>query len=883
MFKKIVLFNSILILILISIYINIKSSESEYKEGTKVLSRKMAEKMIKENSGKLIALENDDIPKGYPYFVGYNNKSHKAIYAKNKLNEKESKNHITNIKYVGTWQYKGYWGVMISDQNGELVYCGDFGKNEPIGSKDWTYKKNAIVNRALSWGYPNVNNSGNKNDNYARTQLAIWSAQKSIDVSSSTLGVYQKVSDAYLNKIGVNENILSLKSNANNNIIDNLNMSNSINVSGNAKYRFEEKDINDLIKKDISIYVYENASKKYIKAIKNKLYSPSEYNNFRIATKNMNEDTKINDLKVLSDINPIEGYIFDNGKKTDQRIFTSVKQPNKTYNVNFNLDKQTGKISLNKILDKYGEYTNANGVEFGIFNNLMDAQNKSNMVEKMITNSEGYAISNELVAKEYYIREINGIENYNISNNITKVEVEKNITKEIDGNLENDNSTAFINEYKYGKLMGYKVLQDISLYNKPIKDNNDNIMFLTKNFKPVIIIDNDYILKTIRYPSKKEMIEKNLFNKQVVVEIPEYDYLYDEMNNIKINQNNIPYVKLKRDLNNNIIFKEEILEYQYPSKEEMDKLDRINNIEFSIYDENNKFIKSDYSKKINNENGVIEFNDLMPGKYTIKESSQSKKIKKNNKEYNVEIFANKTSYINEGKEIINNVKVGNLSINKINDFNEKLKNVVFAVYDKNKEKIIDYIISDKEGKGFYSNYEDIYYLKEIITNEKHDLSSDYYKINIKDQDTYKINITNKVISKYVNVSKVDITDENELEGARMCLTSQNADKFNIFVDNKDQLLNKYCWTSKSKPKKMKLYYGKYYIEEKIAPKNYIKTNTLIPVIINDKGVMKVKVKNEAIKINIPKSGKSVNQIYLSLSMAIIFTLVYISRARNRIK
>lgn len=882
MFNKFLLSILLISSIILGVFININSSENEHKQGSKVLTQEIADQMIKENDGKLIQMEDDIVPNGYPYFVGYNNESHKAVYSKNKIEEENStRSKITNIKYVGTWSYKGYWGVMISDQNNNLVYCGDFGKNEPIGSKNWTYKESSKVKRALSWGYPNVSSSTSRNDNYARTQLAIWGAQKSISVSSTTLGPYQKVADAYLNKISANEKTLTLTSIANAGVVENFNMSNTINVAGSSRYKFEDKVIDDLNKKDLSIYVYDSTNKKYIKASKNKFYSPSSFKNFRLATKQMNQIITVNNIKVLTDINPLAGYIYDNGKSSDQRIYMSFKQPVKEYSVNFKLVNQTGKIRLSKQLNKYGEYLIGSNVEFGVYKSNDDAKNNTNIVDKMVTDKNGYATSNELVAQDYFIKEVKGVNDYAISSEIIKVIVERDKTKEVDGNPNDSNSNAFINNYKYGNLIGYKSIQNIPLYDQPIKDENNNVMFLTDDFKPIIIEDNDYILKTIRYPSKNEMITNNLFNKKIVVDIPEYDYIYNEKNEIKVDSNNNLHVKLKRDVSNNIIYKKKTLDKFYPSKSEMDNIERLNGVEFSLY-KNNELVQTTISKRKDNQDGIIEFNDLIPGKYIVKETKQKENTIDNNEEYLVEMKGNQTSYINNGKEIMNYYKIGELELNKKNDLKENLRSIIYAIYNRENE-IVDYLISDHNGNASFRNYVGDYYIKEIVANEKHELDSRVNKFSLDNTKIKKNNYVNKIVSKYIDVSKVDFTDEQELEGAKLCLTSQDNKKFRIFVDNENKNVDEYCWISKDKPKRMKLYYGKYLIEEIIAPKNYIKTTTLIPLVINSNGVQKVKVKNQAMNITIPKTGQTPYKLYLSFSISFILLIIYVINNRSSYK
>lgn len=1014
--KKIVFIYLLVVFISLSLSHIIKSEEIKYQEGMKVLSQEMAEQMIKENNGELVQMADDKAPDGYPYFVGYNNATHKAMYAdKQEMIPRLFSIKITNIKNVGTWRYGGYWGMMMSDQNNNPVYCGDYGKNEPIGSSNWKSQESVKVKRALSWAYPNVASSTSKNNNYARSQLAIWTAQKSLKINSTTLGPYQKVVDAYSNKIKANEKTFTRSSYGSAGILNKLNMSKAISLSGNAKYKFSKNTITNINKNKVALYVYQKSTKKYIKVAADKWYLPSQYKYLRLGTSDLSKSIILNNIKMTTDLKPISGYIYDNGKSGDQRIFMSVQEPIKSYEITLKLEKQTGRISASKQLNKYAQYTYTNGVVFGIYNSEKDAKADTNRVTTMTTNSAGLATSKELNVKTYYVKELKGKTNYKMSSVIAKVIVKKNSTTKADGSPNNNSVTSFRNTYELGKIIGYKSIDGLDLYEQIIKDQDGNSIFLSENNNQVVFVDEDYSLQVARYPSKKEMIENDLFNKPIVLKIPKYDYVYEQV--IKLDENNKPipllddnneivldennevvyqkedvikrdannnaYVQLIRDEQGNILFKDKTLKLNYPSQKKMDNIERINEIEFALYDKKGILISKSVSQKIVDENGMIFFENLKPGNYFIKESKTRDDLILSKREYQVEVKANQQSLINAGKDIINIPKAGRLEINKTNILKEKLSGVVFAIYESdengnmNKAKLIDLVTTNNQGKAFFNYYAGEYYLKELVAHPKHSLNQKelkftlvndkltelnlkneiilkqrkilkqdfatkktiagarlclktqnnknfYLKTNnktmkvkehcwISQKDSYKvllepqsyhlkeekaprgylkskdmikfmvaenskqvkqIKIINKKIYSDVKVSKVDVTNEKELAGAKMCLMEKNNKEFKINVDNKKKHVKKYCWTSTNEAKKMRLYYGKYLIEEVISPKGYLKIKTMIPVTIDKTGIKQVKVKNEAINKDLVQSGYNLNLVVFLLLTSLGAIIVY---------
>lgn len=175
------------------------------------------------------------------------------------------------------------------------------------------------------------------------------------------------------------------------------------------------------------------------------------------------------------------------------------------------------------------------------------------------------------------------------------------------------------------------------------------------------------------------------------------------------------------------------------------------NIRFGLYDSKNNLI----SIKETNNNGIIIFDDLDIGKYIVKElDNKEEYIKNNNYEIEIKLIDNKAS--EEELLITNELKKGNIIINKYNAELKPLSDTEFNIYNDN------YFITLATNELGVIEIKDLplgdYYIKEIKASDGYQILKDIIPISIKSNaETITVNIINKKISiKIPNTSiKID--------------------------------------------------------------------------------------------------------------------------------
>ena len=138
-----------------------------------------------------------------------------------------------------------------------------------------------------------------------------------------------------------------------------------------------------------------------------------------------------------------------------------------------------------------------------------------------------------------------------------------------------------------------------------------------------------------------------------------------------------------------------------------------------------------------------------------------------------------------------------------------------------------------------------YELKETQALEGYARDENIYSIDLSydgsDQTVYthSMNVTNQ--KTVVEISKKDITDGNELEGAKLTL-----------FDKDDQVIE--TWTSTNEPHIIKgLFVGEEYrLHEDLAPLGYVKTSDITFTVNNTTDVQKVETIDDVIKVEISK-------------------------------
>ncbi len=279
------------------------------------------------------------------------------------------------------------------------------------------------------------------------------------------------------------------------------------------------------------------------------------------------------------------------------------------------------------------------------------------------------------------------------------------------------------------------------------------------------------------------------------------------------------------------------------------KENKLSNIEFDIYDNNNKIVNS----VITNENGYGKVNNLSPGKYYMKEKTKlDNYIEKEDIEFELKQDNQYQEIINISLVIKNILKKGRLEFTKI-DYDTKLgiANTIIEIYNE-----FDVLLftkeTDSEGKIVIDNLPyGKYYIKEKQANYYYQKTDEIINFEIKeDGEVIKKTLTNKKIVGDIEITKLgekynyidnDIVYEKEpLKDIIFSIYDING---NFIVDIK---------TDNNGYTKYTLPLGKYYFIEKTNLDKYITNDDKYYFEIKKEGNIGINVKKEI--VNYLKKG-----------------------------
>lgn len=144
-----------------------------------------------------------------------------------------------------------------------------------------------------------------------------------------------------------------------------------------------------------------------------------------------------------------------------------------------------------------------------------------------------------------------------------------------------------------------------------------------------------------------------------------------------------------------------------------------------------------------NEQGEIFFENLVVGKYQLKETRTSKDYVLDTKITEVEIIYNETT----AQTIENEKKKGNIQVYKVDKENHKitLDDVGFELYSKELDKLIGVYTTDENGQIFIDNLRiGEYELREITTKKGYEIGEDV-NISVEWEKTTKVIVENAKI------------------------------------------------------------------------------------------------------------------------------------------
>lgn len=268
--------------------------------------------------------------------------------------------------------------------------------------------------------------------------------------------------------------------------------------------------------------------------------------------------------------------------------------------------KQKGQIEVYKV-DKENTKQKLEGVIFEVLD-----ENKK-IVETLITNKEGYAITSKLPIGNYYLKEIETNNKYVLSKELIKVEVKNEEITTL--NVEN--------QKKKGQIEIYKIDKE----NNEIKLENVEFEILDKNHNVIEKLITNKEGKAIT----KELPIGEYFVKEIKTD--ENYVLNDEKIKVEVKYGKIETLKIE---NEKIKGQIEILKIS--EEDNLINGDKkgapIENVEFEIRKEEGEFIE----KITTNKEGIALSSKLEKGIYIIKETKSHQDYKITNEEFKIQII-----------------------------------------------------------------------------------------------------------------------------------------------------------------------------------------------------------------------------------------------------
>ena len=509
----------------------------------------------------------------------------------------------------------------------------------------------------------------------------------------------------------------------------------------------------------------------------------------------------------------------------------------------------------------------------GVTFNILDKEN--NIIDTMVTDENGIAISKEIDKGTYYYQEISAPEGIVIDSNIYEFTVEydgQNVIKNIVNNyikgslkiVKVDSNGNYLAGVKFNILDADKRVIDTITTDENGEAQTITLKFGTYYYQEIeapenVIIDDGQYKFEIK--TDKEIIVKKVTN-----EIKKGD-----LKIIKVDENNEPLAGVSFDIldmdkkvidtmttDENGIAVSKGMEkgtyyYQEVSAPEGIVIDN-NLYEFTIeYDGQNviknivnnyvkgslviekvdsngnylpgvKFNILDKDKKviatiITSRQGVTEPLTLKFGTYYYQEIEAPENVIMDTNMYEFEITTDKEIVV---KKVINEVKKGDLKIIKVDENNEPLAGVTFDILDMDK-KVIDTIVTDENGIAVSKNIaKGTYYYQEVAAPEGIIIDNNLYEFTVEyDGQNVIENMVNYYVKGQLKIVKVD-TNQTPIAGV----------KFNI-LDADKKVVDTITTDENGIAMSKKLGYGEYYYQEIEAPSKYQVDSNMYKFAIND--------------------------------------------------
>ena len=293
----------------------------------------------------------------------------------------------------------------------------------------------------------------------------------------------------------------------------------------------------------------------------------------------------------------------------------------------------------------------------------------------------------------------------------------------------------------------------------------------------------------------------------------------------------------------------------------------LSNVKLKVESKDNNFSKEFITKA-----EPLVITDLKYGTYTITEISAPKG-------YSI-LKDSKTITLSEQKlseEITLTNYLNKLEIKKVDAIDGTLlKGATLQIKDKDGKVIKEWIstTASYEIEGLETG---VYYLVEEKAPKGYIKKSTPIKIEIKEDGQILINdkVSSNGVVKVkndlteVSISKINAANSKELPGATLRVLDKDKKEISckILIDNKYKTLDTCSWVSGEKPVTVVgLNSGKYFLEETIAPKGFIKNTEMIEFEIKDDGVSADVVMKNDLEVEVPNTLSSRSALLIVIAM-----------------
>ncbi|WP_142309453.1 MSCRAMM family protein, partial [Bacillus cereus] len=516
-----------------------------------------------------------------------------------------------------------------------------------------------------------------------------------------------------------------------------------------------------------------------------------------VATVTTNEKgiAEVKDLPLgdyfVKEINAPEGYI-----KVDTPVKVTIDNTNVIELVMKNTRKvENGQFKLLKKDSESGQLLP--GAKFDV----IDKDGK--VVETIVTDDKGEALSKQLPVGSYTLKEVEAPKGYELSSSSVSVDVEANKVVTVD----------VVNKKIPEKVTGQFEIVKVDAEDKT-KVLSDAEFEVYKDGKKVDTLRTD---KTGKVVSQK--LEPGKYTLKETKAPQGYKLLKEEIE-VVVEANKLVEVQIENA--------KELGSLQV-IKKDAESGTALAGAEFKLKNEAGQVVGE---AKTTNKEGVVKFENLVPGKYTLEETKAPEGYKALEVTVEVNVVANEVVK----QEVMNEKVMGQFEIVKVdaNDKTKLLSGAEFEVY-KDGKKVAE-LKTDESGKVMSPKLPlGEYTVKETKAPAGYKLSNKEWKVTIQNEkEVVKVEAENEKILGSLQIIKMDDKDQTKrLAGAQFTLK-----------DAKGNVVKEGITTDKSGTVKVDgLVPGEYTLEETKAPEGYELTKQIIHVTVDGEKVVDVKVTN----------------------------------------